>query len=303
MPQEFREGYLTSDGYSIYHREVGDGALGTILCVHGGPGMTHDYLLPLADLAKVGYRVVFYDALGCGHSELPQGVEHFTLEHDLKVLDDVRQQLCQGPVHLMGSSYGGLLVLKYATFHHKELRSVISTGGLSDVPFTIAEMNRLKQGLPQRVRDVLESHAASGDFGSAEYLEAVQFFYRRHLCRMNPWPAEMTYSLEHVSLPVYLTMNGPNEFTIVGNIKDIEFTAELSKITVPTLLVHGKYDEVTPRVGERIRDHLPGSRLVVLPRSSHVGFWEERPKYMALVRTFLQSVDQGRSSDLAPLHQ
>ena len=102
-----------------------------------------------------------------------------------------------------------------------------------------------------------------------------------------PWPPEVAYSIEHVSVPVYSTMNGPNEFTIVGNIRNIDFTDELPKISVPTLLVHGKYDEVTPRVGERIRDHLPGSRLVILPESSHVGFWEERERYMETVSAHL----------------
>ncbi|EQD51269.1 proline-specific peptidase, partial [mine drainage metagenome] len=52
-------------------------------------------------------------------------------------------------------------------------------------------------------------------------------FYRRHLCRLDPWPEPVTYTLDHVSLPKYGTMNGPNEFTIVGTIKDWSVTDRL----------------------------------------------------------------------------
>ncbi len=289
MKETARDGFLESDGYRIFYREFGEDTRGTLLCVHGGPGMTHDYILPLSDLMRDGYRVVFYDALGCGRSELPKDPSKFNLEHDLRVLDDVRRFLGPGDVHLMGSSYGGLLVLKYATRWSDRIRSVTSTGGLSDVPFAVAEMNRLKSLLPKKVRAVMEDCEGRGAFSDPTYLATVLEFYRRHLCRLDPWPPEVAYSMDHISQPVYLTMNGPNEFTIVGNIRDIDFTDELHQINVPTLLIHGKYDEVTPAVGERIHEQIPGSRLVILPRSSHMGFWEERERYMDLVRTHLKS--------------
>ncbi len=289
MVDRGKDGFLNSGGYRIYFRSFGTGEKGTLLCVHGGPGMTHDYLLPLVDLAKEGYRVLFYDALGCGKSELPEDDSLFTVEHDSGVLDDVRSALTRGKVFLMGSSYGGLLVLKYATWHSEALLGVISTGGLTDVPFTVREMNRLREELPPKAREALQVHERSGEFDHPEYLAAVQTFYKRHLCRLDPWPREVNHTMEHVSLPVYHTMNGPNEFTITGNIRTIDFTRDLHRVTVPTLLVHGKYDEVTPAVGQLIHENLPGSRLEILPQSSHLGFWEERPRYMELAREFLRA--------------
>jgi len=284
--------FLRVDDYRIYLRTFGAHNRGrTLLCLHGGPGGTHDYVLPLSDLAGSGFRVVFYDALGCGRSDLPEGGKLFTLEHDLHVLDRVRRALGPDRVHLMGSSYGGMLALAYAARHSEHLLSLTSTGGLCDVPFASAEMRRLVRALPKRTQSVLRKYARRGEYQHPEYEAAAMEFYRRHVCRLSPWPEEFVSTLMRVSRPVYGTMNGPNEFTIVGNIKDIDFSDQLGRISIPSLILHGRYDEVTPAVGERIHRRIPGSRFHVFPNSSHLSFWEERPAYMRLVREFLREAE------------
>ena len=290
-PSESR--FLRVDGYRIYVRTFGASNRGrTVLCLHGGPGGTHDYVLPLSDLARSGFRVVFYDALGCGRSDLPEGAKLFTFEHDLDVLDRVRRSLGPGRIHLMGSSYGGMLALEYASRHSDHLLSLNATGGLCDVPFASAEMRRLVRKLPKRTQAVLRKNARRGEYQHPEYEAAVTQFYRRHLCRLSPWPEELVSTMMRTSRPVYGTMNGPNEFTILGNIKDIDFSDDLERISVPTLLLHGRYDEVTPSVGERMHRRISGSRFHVFPRSSHVSFWEERRDYMRLVRGFLRYAER-----------
>jgi len=284
--------FLTVEGYRIYLRTFGARNQGrTLLCLHGGPGGTHDYLLPLSDLARYGYRVVFYDALGCGRSDLPPGPELFTLGHDLRVLETVRRSLGSERIHLMGSSYGGMLALAYATRHSDQLISLNSTGGLCDVPFATREMRRLVRGLPKRTQATLRKFGRKGEYQHPEYEAAMMQFYRRHLCRLSPWPEDLVSTMQRTSRPVYGTMNGPNEFTIVGNIKDIDFSDQLPRISVPSLILHGRYDEVTPAVGERIHRAIPGSRLHIFPRSSHVSFWEERGAYLPLVRQFMKSAE------------
>jgi proline-specific peptidase len=284
-----RSEYLKVDGYRIYVRSFGrGGGRPPLLCVHGGPGSTHDYLLPHTDLVRRGFRVVFYDALGCGRSDLPDGSELYTHEHDLSVLDAVIDALGARRVHLMGSSYGGMLALHYAARHSDRLASLVSVGGLCDVPFTTREMQRLVCELPARTQAVLRRYARLGQYTHPRYEEAMMGFYRRHICRLRPWPEGVTSALSKMSRPVYQTMNGPNEFTIVGNIRDIDFTRELPRIDVPSLVIHGRYDEVTPAVGARIHAGIPGSRMRIFPRSSHLSFWEERPEYMRLVGDFLR---------------
>ena len=85
-------------------------------------------------------------------------------------------------------------------------------------------------------------------------------------------------------------MNGPNEFTIDGVIRDWDVTDQLPRIRVPTLVTVGRYDEVTPRVAAAIHRGIRGSRLVRFEKSSHLAFWEERPRYVRVVRDFLDGL-------------
>jgi proline iminopeptidase len=283
------QGFIRVLGYRLFFRSFGTGSKGVVLCLHGGPGATHDYMLPVADLAELGYRVVFYDQLGCGRSELPKDNALFVPERYVEEVEHVRRELGLGRVHLIGSSWGGMLAIAYALKYQSRLKSMTTVGGLHNVPLTIAEMQRMKRELPATVLRTLERHEARGDYDSPAYQKAVMVFYRKHLCRLRVWPKELKYSLNHISKPVYSTMNGPNEFTIVGNIRYWDVTEQLETIRLPTLVLTGEYDEVSPRVGRDIHKHIRGSRLVIFPRCSHTAFWEDRKAFIATVAKFLDA--------------
>ena len=287
-------GRIAVRGFNIYFRyfktdNAGGKRKGTVVCLHGGPGATHDYLLPMTDLVSEGYDVLLYDQLGCGKSELPRNIALFTIENGVEELEELRRKLKLGKIHLMGSSYGGLLAIAYALKYQKNLRGIVTEGGVASVPLAISEMQRLKRLLPASIRTVLEKYENSGEYTNPEYLRAVEVFYRRHVCRLKEWPAELVYSLEHISAPVYNTMNGPNEFTIIGNIRYWDVSGSLHGIRVPAFVTGGKYDEVTPAVAKHIHDGIPDSVLRIFPNSSHLPMWEEREKFLSAVSGFLDS--------------
>ncbi|HTT25485.1 MAG TPA: proline iminopeptidase-family hydrolase [Thermoplasmata archaeon] len=301
MTDGAKEGYADVLGYRLFYRSFGHPHRGTVLGLHGGPGASQDYLLPLADLAEDGYRVVLFDLLGCGRSDLPSEPGLFTLAHNVEEVEGVRRALGLGPVHLMGSSYGGLLALAYAIRYPEALRSLTTIGGLASVPFASREMARLTTTLPPQVQATLATFGARGEFQAPEYLRAVEVFYRNFLCRMDPWPPELVTSLAMCARrPVYAEMNGPNEFTITGTIRDIDLTGQLSGIRAPAFVLGGRFDEVTPAVAEQIRLGIPGAIRVEFPRSSHLPFWEERSAFRHVVAGFLGSVDPSPSEGTSP---
>ena len=283
------QGFVQVLGYRMFYRSFGTPTKGTVLCLHGGPGATHDYLLPLADLAQFGYRVAFFDQLGCGRSQRPRGTKLYTVEHNVEEVEGMRRALKLGRVHLMGSSYGGALALATALKYQRNLRSLIITSGLASIPLTVHEMWRLVNLLPRAVRNAIHRYDAAGDFQNPQYLRAVDVFYRRYLCRLPVWPHEVVHSLGQIGI-VYQIMNGPNEFTITGRIRDWDVTDQLPRIRLPTLVTVGRYDEVTPRVAEAIHRGIHGSRLVRFEKSSHLAMWEERALYVARVRDFLEGL-------------
>jgi proline iminopeptidase len=282
------EGRVKVLGHELFYRAfTPENPAGTILCLHGGPGMPHEYILPLADLANFGFRVVFYDQLGTGRSDVPKNKRLFTVEHYVEETEEFRRVMRLGRIHLWGSSWGGFLGIAYALKYQEHLKTLTSASGSSSTPLTFREMLRLKSELPDNVKETLQKYEDNGDYTNPEYLIAMEFVYRRHTCRLAKWPEEFVYTLRHASLPVYETMWGPNEFTLIGNLMYWDVTEKLGDITVPTLLTCGRYDEVTPTVQESMHRKIKSSTLLIFEQSSHVAFWEERDQYMKAMRDFL----------------
>ncbi len=251
--------------------------------------MTHQYLLSLGKLGDEKTKVVLYDHLGVGQSEKPTDLSLFTIERQAEDVEGVRKALKLGKVNLFGSSFGGALALQYSLKYQHNIKKLIIAGGLASVPETLAEMIRLKTLLPTDVQETLAKYEGRWAYLHPEYLKAVEVFYRNYFCRLPVWPDEVTRSLNDLSVPVYWTMNGPNEFTIIGNLKEWDITSRLSEIKVPTLVTVGRYDEVTPKVAETIHKGIRGSKLVVFEKSAHLTMWDEEESYLKTVKEFIES--------------
>lgn len=293
-PEEF---YTDVFGLKIYckiYRAVNEKCI--LMTMHGGPGMSHDYLLPLADLSESGISVFFYDQFGCGRSDEPTDRSKFTIDYGVEEAEELRKKVFgKRKVFLMGSSYGGALALAYSLKYQKNLLGLIISGGLSSVPLTVKEMNHLIDLLPDRVREAIRKYEKLNDYANPEYLEAVGEFYRRHLLRMDSVPGDVQRSIEYgEKRNIYSIMNGPNEFTITGTIKDWDITDQLKIIKIPTLITVGQFDEVTPNVAEVIHKEINGSRLEIFDGCSHLTMWENRGKYNSALLGFINEILAGR---------
>ena len=91
-------------------------------------------------------------------------------------------------------------------------------------------------------------------------------------------------------MTVYGTMWGPNEFTCLGSLRYWDITDQLHEISVPTLITTAKYDEVSPNVAMSIHKEIKGSKLATFQKSAHLPMWDEREKYLKVVRTFLDGL-------------
>ncbi len=231
--------------------------------------------------------MVFYDQLGVGKSDLPKNRRLFIVERYVEEVEAFREAMDLGKVHLWGSSWGGFLAIAYALKYQQNLKSLISAGGASSTPLTFEGMQKLRSELPMSVQDTMKKYEDAGDYDNQAYLEALDVLYHRHVCRLAEWPAEVNYAFQNVSKPVYNTMWGPNEFTLIGNLMYWDVTRYLNRIKVPTLITCGRYDEVVPKVVEVLRDGIAGSKMIVFENSSHLTFWEEREAYMKAMSDFL----------------
>jgi proline iminopeptidase len=248
-------------------------------------------MLPLGKLGDDKITVILYDQLGCGLSDKPNDAERFTVDYLVQEVDGIREALGLGKVNLLGVSWGGALALQYALNYPQNLRRLVISSGFASTPELVAEMKRLKRLLPREVQDTLAKYEALWAYNHPDYLKAVDVFYHEYLCRLPKWPEEVTKAGDYSSIPVYYTMNGPNEFTINGNLRDCDIRNRLSEIKVPTLVTVGRYDEVPPKIAETIHQGIQGSQLVLFEKSAHLALWEEPAKYEQTIRDFVLSDD------------
>jgi proline iminopeptidase len=285
-----REGFLEVPGGRVWWGAVGEGGL-PFLCVHGGPGFTHNYLEPFADLADER-PVVFYDQLGCGRSERPSDASLWTLERHVAELARVVEGLELERFHLFGSSWGGMLAMQYLLERRPpEVASLTLAGSPASVPLYLEQVEDLLAELPPGCLETIRHHEENGFTACPEYQVAVLQFLRRHSCRMDPWPESLERSYAEAGSEVYETMCGPSEFTVIGNLRDFDVLGRLAEVSVPALITGGRYDHCRPRHLEAIQERIPGSRLEIFEDASHHCFDEQRQAYMAVAREFLREVE------------
>lgn len=287
-------GYIpVINGHRVWFRSVGGGAEDEavpLLVLHGGPGCPHDYLENLAVLASEKRRVIFYDQLGCGNSDLPDDLSLWTVERFADEIDIVREALGLGRVHLLGQSCGGMLGIEYAIRQPRGLVSLILADSMPSMVLWVKEANRLRADLPPEVNATLLRHEQAGTTDSPEYHAAVAVFNRRHVCRLATLP-EFVQRADAKTGFMYRHMNGPSEFHVIGVIKDWDRTDRLGDIQAPTLILSGKYDESTPLLNEILHKGIPGSERVLFENSAHMPHVEEEEKFMRVVAAFLAQAE------------
>lgn len=293
------EGRLRVPDGEVWYTIEGEGSGGTpLLCLHGGPGMPHDYLEPLADLADQR-PVIFYDQLGCGRSPAPTPGPVWSVDRFLAELVAVREGLGLDEMFLFGNSWGGMLALRYMFGRPAGVRGLVLSSTPVSVRRWLTDAAQLRSELPAAVRQALDLHERDGFFACPEYQGAVAEYYRRHLCRLSPWPSCVERAFAGMGGDVYMTMWGPSEFgPVTGELADFEVVDRLGEISVPALVTGGAFDEARPSHMELLAHSIPGAELAIFGQSAHMAFVEERPAYITRLREFLHRTDRPRKVPL-----
>jgi L-proline amide hydrolase len=298
VPDPTATGYAPFGSWQTWYRVTGDLRSGAtpLVVLHGGPGAAHNYTLRMARLAEQGRAVIHYDQLGIGNStHLPdKGAGFWTVKLFLDELDSLLATLgIAGDYHLLGQSWGGMLASEHAVLQPAGMRSLVICDSPASMELWAAETGKLVAQLPLDVQDALRRHQEAGTYDDPEYEAATKVFNERHLCRVVPNPQEVIDSDSAIRADptVYHTMNGPNEFHIVGTLGDWSVADRAHLITAPTLLVNGAHDEATAATMQPFHDAIPDVRWEVFAESSHMPHVEEEERFLEVVGAFLREHD------------
>ncbi|BDY31207.1 proline iminopeptidase-family hydrolase [Mycolicibacterium mageritense] len=267
-----------------------------LFVLHGGPGMAHNYVANIAALAdETGRTVIHYDQLGCGNStHLPDAPADFwTPELFVDEFHTVRAALGIERYHVLGQSWGGMLGAEIAVRQPDGLESLSICNSPASMQLWLQGAAELREQLPPEMLAAMLRHEADGTVDDPAYIEATLEFYRRHVCRVTPMPKDFADSeAQMIAEPtVYHTMNGPNEFHVIGTLRDWSIIERLPAVTAPVLVVAGEFDEATPATWQPYVDHIADVRSHVFPDSSHCTHLEKPQEFRAVIAEFLHEHD------------
>src|SRR4051812_7032619 len=283
-----REGYVDFRGRGTWYRFVGDlnSAVTPLLALHGGPGSTHNYFAPLEGLARER-PVVLYDQIGCGKSDRPQDIE-WSVDVFREELAALRDQLGLERIHLLGTSWGGMLAQEHVLFGAEGIVSLTLSSTLANLALWNEEQLKLRNALPPEVVAVLDRHEQAGTYDDPEYAQALEPYFDRHFYR-GPQPRAELVAMDAGRAPdVYRAMQGPNEWTTTGALKGWDTRDRLHEIDAPTLVLRGRYDMCTEPIATELVSGINGAREVVFENSSHTPVLEETDRYLEVVGAFMR---------------
>ncbi|MGP8130961.1 MAG: alpha/beta fold hydrolase [Thermoplasmata archaeon] len=296
MLRDQKSGFARIARHRLYYEAYGFGERGTILVVPGGPGLSHDYLHSIADLAPLGHRVIFYDPLGCGCSERPRKLSECSFRHSIDEVEGVRRALrISDPIHLLGHSYGGRVALEAAVRipdHFASLTLFSPSVRLPEVKsiWNLARLPPKARAFLTRKNPKFEDIWEPGPSdGYRRYRKGYEIFARLRVCRMKVPPFDLVHTMQH-SNPRVATVIVRSEMDFYGTSSPEETARLYEKLKVPCLLTVGRYDQLSPSSVRALHRRIRGSRMVTFEHSSHLANWEERERFIETVDRFLRRV-------------
>jgi len=222
------------------------------------------------------FRVATFDLLGQGASDKP--ALFINQDDQVAALHLLIGELGDGPIFLSGISFGGLIALRYAIEHGKRLAGLVPMSCFAELsPQLLLLGNAMRTGLI---------------LGGTSYLQDL-------LLPMNlsdQWLAPLLDKLDSVKRQGWLVNDVYALQNLMESFLDFQpLTPQLPSIGVPTMIMNGEFDFLTPRaLHETLRVQIPNSSLVIIPRAYHA-FTLEKPALTAdLLARFADDVLAGR---------
>lgn len=290
------------NGYHLWTRTVGHGDI-KLLCLHGGPGGTHEYWENFGDeLADLGVQVSMYDQLGSFYSDQPDysdpqiAAKYLTYDYFLEEVEEVRQKLGLDNFYLIGQSWGGLLVQMYAVKYGQHLKGAIISSMVDEIDEYVTNVNqcRLQTLGADKVR-YMQKMEQENHLDDPTYQSYVDILNAEYVDRKQP--EAIRHLVSTMATDVYNVFQGDNEFVITGKLKDWHFRQHLHEIAVPTLLTFGEHETMPLATAKIMQQEIPHARLETTPNGGHHHMIDNAPVYFAHLKKFIRDVEEGNFND------
>jgi proline iminopeptidase len=287
--------------FRVWTKRVGNNPTIKVLLLHGGPGFTHEYLEAFDSyLPGAGIEYYYYDQLGSAYSDQPDAPELWNTARFVEEVEQVRQalHLDKTNFYLYGQSWGGLLALEYALKYQKNLKALIISNMIASIPAYNRYANEvlIPAMNPKAVAEIRHLEA-TGQFDNPRYEELLlQNYYVEHILRMpaDQWPDPVLRAFNKLNKKIYVPMQGRSEMGAGGTLATWDRSADLPRVSVPTLAIGARYDTMDPAQMEKIANSVQKGRYLYCPDGSHLALYDDQKVYMAGLIKFILDVDAHR---------
>ncbi len=288
-----------SGSFEVWTRKAGDNPRLRLLLLHGGPGATHEYLLPMEqELVDAGVEVYFYDQLGSHFSDQPDDPSLWEIDRFVDEVEQVRVALRLGhdDFVLYGQSWGGVLGIEYALAHQEHLKGLVVSNMMASVPAYNDYAERvLMPTMDQTALAEIKRLEADGETDDPSY-EALlmEHHYVHHVLRMPvaDWPDPAVRAFAHINPAIYVSMQGPSELGASGKLLDWDRSDDLHRIEVPTLVMGAEHDTMDPAHLRWMSEQLPRGSYHHSPEGSHIALVDDHETYMTGLVDFLHELEK-----------
>jgi len=275
------------DGATLHYKKAGNGPTTLIIPLSF---IVYDDFKQLADVATV----ITYDMRGRGRSSPLKSLDSVTIQQDVRDLETVRAHFKVDKFVPIGFSYLGLMVAMYTIDHPEHVTRLVQiapvqrsattkypkrlTHGMDDVGGDAEETNRRRE---MRAQGMAESTPREFCEADAKVFRHVLVGNPAHASRIksncdlpNEWPMNTDRHFEHLFLSI-------NAINIAS--------ADLARINMPALVIHGTKDRNVPYgSGRDWAMSLPDARLVTIDGAAHVSWADDPIAVFGSIREFLR---------------
>jgi proline iminopeptidase len=289
-----------SGSFRVWTKRVGNNPTTRLLLLHGGPGATHEYFEAFDSyLPAAGIEYYYYDQLGSAYSDQPDADELWTIPRFVDEVEQVRKalDLDRDNFYLLGHSWGGVLAIEYALRYQDQLKGLVISNMMASIPaYNRYAETVLMPGMDQAVLAEIKRFEADKDYENPRYMELlVEQHYIHHVLRMpvDQWPNPVNRAFARINKSIYIPLQGPSELGASGKLEHWDRTADLERITVPTLTIGAQYDTMDPEHLRWMAGQVQHGRYLFCPAGSHLAMYDSQATYFDGLIAFIRDREEG----------
>ena len=287
-----RGAYVMVNGARLWYETEGQGE--ALLLISGGPGDPHAVFHPFFSRLSDRYRVIYFDPFGVGRSERAKSPKEYTFARHVEDVEGLRKALGLARVNLFGQSFGGMVAQAYAIRYPDNVSRLILADTFYSGEMWQANDDSCNYEIRNQYPEVWEElqrlrstglRSSAPEHQKAYYGVPLGLFYFHDASKTALLPKEEGNN------DVYYAVAGDDaDFKVGGDIAALDFRAALSKLSMPVLVIAGRFDRISlPRFAVRFKEYLPRARFAMMEKSGHFSFLEEPDTTLALLREFLKA--------------